>query len=122
MEAVPMVNLDVEAIVAPPRPCHDASIGGDFRRADIVRYVDAWMPARKGLGDDALGRPAKPDDLLAGAGVIFFGRTGDIFLLARRHEQVGWQPSVVVQAIDGPQGRRVNAETDRDQSQRLRAI
>src|SRR2546423_13981221 len=104
MEAVSMVNLDVEAIVAPPRPCHDASIGGDFRRADIVRYVDAWMPARKALGDDALGRPAKPDDLLAGAGVIFFCRTRGIFLLSRRPEQVGWQPRVVVPALYGPPG------------------
>src|SRR5436190_20913367 len=108
MEAVSMVDLNIDAIVTPPRPGHDASIGGDFRRADIVRYVDAWMPGRKALRHDAVGRPAKPDDLLAGAGLIFPVRTGDIFLLARRHEQMGWQARVVVQAIDGPQCRSVN--------------
>src|SRR5437764_12126663 len=101
MEAVSMVDLNIDAIVTPPRPGHYASIGGDVRRADIVRYVDAWMPARKALRHDAVGRPAKPDDLLAGAGLIFPVRTGDIFLLARRHEQMGWQARVVVQAIDG---------------------
>src|SRR5256885_8556362 len=109
MEAVSMVDLDIDAIVTPPRPGHHASIGGDFRRADIVRYVDAWMPARKALRHDALGRPTKPDDLLAGAGVIFLGRTGDIFFLARRHEQIGRQAGVGGQAICGPQGWRGTA-------------
>lgn len=67
METVAVVDLDVDPIRAPAGKDHRSPVGGDLRRPDSVRDVDPGVVLPEGLGDDALGRPDKPDDMLTAA-------------------------------------------------------
>src|SRR5438876_4939760 len=67
METVAVVDLDVDPIRAPAGKDHRSPVGGDFRRPDNVRDIDPGVVLPEGLGDDALGRQDKPDDMLTAA-------------------------------------------------------
>jgi len=67
METVAVVDLDVDPIRAPAGKDHRSPVGGDFRRPDNIRDIDSGVVLPEGLGDDALGRPDKPDDMLTAA-------------------------------------------------------
>src|SRR2546428_4720507 len=65
MEAIAMVDLDINPIVAPACEHHLPGIGGNLRRSDIIRDIDSGMKFPEVLRDDAPGRPRESDEMLA---------------------------------------------------------
>ena len=65
-----LIDLDVDAVRAPAGEEHPSRRGGDLLRADLGRNIDARVELPEGLGDDAVGRPDEPEDLLTAAARI----------------------------------------------------
>src|ERR1700704_3746782 len=88
MEAIAVVDLDVDPVRTPAGEDDLSPIGGELLGADLGGDIDAGVPQPEGLGDDAVGRPDEPDDVLTRAARICRGRRlcqgVDIYVRLRR--------------------------------------
>src|SRR5439155_17889949 len=65
MEAVAMVDLDINPVIAPAGEHHLPGIGGQLGGSVIIRDVDSGVKFPEILRDDAPGRPRESDEMLA---------------------------------------------------------
>src|SRR5205823_14967493 len=65
IEAVAMVDLNVNPVVTPAGEHHLPGIGGQLWRSLIVCDIDSWVKLPEVLRDDPLVRPRESDEMLA---------------------------------------------------------
>src|SRR5438045_8357423 len=65
MEAVAMVDLDINPVITPAGEHHLPGIGGQLGRSVIIRDIDSGVQFPEILRDDASGRPRESDDMVA---------------------------------------------------------